>query len=174
MSESITYLHVFVKNARARQGVLKCGHVYFPCLLGKNGKTHRKREGDGKTPIGKWKLVQLFIRPDKMGRQRSALNQTQMKPNDGWCDAKGHRCYNRFIKLPFNASHENLWRNDQAYDLVVTTNHNQRPRIQGGGSAIFLHVKNRDAIGTEGCIALSAKHLRQVIGRCTAKTYVVI
>jgi L,D-peptidoglycan transpeptidase YkuD (ErfK/YbiS/YcfS/YnhG family) len=174
VSESITYLHVYVKTANSRVGVLRVGQMYFPCFLGKNGKTYRKREGDGKSPIGKWKLEQLYYRPDKMGRPNSAVNCKAMKPNDGWCDAAGDGRYNRHVTLPFKASHEKLWRADQAYDLIATTNHNMRPRKQAGGSAIFLHVINKGATGTEGCIAMSEKHLRIVLRMCSNKTYLVI
>ncbi len=163
-----------MKNASASRGVLKLGHNYFPCLLGKHGKTFRKREGDGKSPIGKWNLERLYFRPDKMVRPFSALNKTAMKANDGWCDAVGHGRYNRYVVLPFKASHEAFWRHDKAHDLVVVTNHNQRPRRQGGGSAIFFHVINLGASGTEGCIALSEKHLRYVLSRCSRVTYLVI
>lgn len=97
-----------------------------------------------------------------------------MKSNDGWCDAKFDGAYNRPVALPIKASHENLWREDDAYDLMVTTNHNQRPRIQNHGSAIFLHLIRAYASGTEGCIALSEKHLRNVLSRCTRHTYLVI
>ena len=31
---------------------LHVGHLVFPCLIGRNGRTHSKREGDGKTPVG--------------------------------------------------------------------------------------------------------------------------
>jgi L,D-peptidoglycan transpeptidase YkuD (ErfK/YbiS/YcfS/YnhG family) len=163
-----------VKNAAASRGVLKLGQVAYPCLLGKSGKTFRKREGDGKSPIGNWKLEQLFYRPDKMGRPKTNLKCSRMRPTDGWCDAKGHGRYNRHITLPFKASHEVLWRNDQAYDLIISTNHNQRPRKQAYGSAIFLHVINSGATGTEGCIALSERNLRQILSRCNRQTYVVI
>ena len=109
-----------------------------------------------------------------MQRPRTGLPIRALKKADGWCDAIGHRCYNQPVRLPFQASHEALWRGDEAYDLLITTDHNQRPRIQGRGSAIFLHVIRPGAIGTEGCVALSAKHLRIVLERCGPKTYVVI
>jgi L,D-peptidoglycan transpeptidase YkuD (ErfK/YbiS/YcfS/YnhG family) len=174
VSESITHLQVFVKNAGAAHGVLKIGQSYFPCLIGKHGKTFRKREGDGKSPIGRWKIEQLFFRPDKMGRPKTALKCAALKPNHGWCDEASHGQYNKFVKLPFRFNHEKLWRTDKAYNLIATTNHNQRPRIKGVGSAIFWHVINPGAKGTEGCVALSEKNLRTVLSRCSKKTYLII
>jgi L,D-peptidoglycan transpeptidase YkuD (ErfK/YbiS/YcfS/YnhG family) len=174
VSKAIAHLHVFVINASSSKGVLRIGHAQFPCFLGKNGKTHQKREGDGKSPVGRWKLERLNYRPDEMIRPLSKISMRAMNKTDGWCDEAGNRSYNRSIKLPFSASHEELWRKDEAYDLVVTTNHNQRPRKQGGGSAIFLHVIRKGANETEGCIALSEKHLRIVLARCGRKTYLVI
>lgn len=150
------------------------GHNTFPCLLGKSGRRFSKREGDGASPKGIWKLNQLYYRPDRMGRLFSKLNTKALQQTDGWCDAAGNGLYNRHVSHPFKASHENLWRKDQAYDLVVTTTHNQRPRKQFGGSAIFLHVINKGSASTEGCIALSESHLRQVLSRCNRHTYVVI
>lgn len=174
MSESITYLHVIARNACSSRGVLKIGQSYFPCQLGKSGRRFAKREGDGASPVGVWKLEQLYYRPDKMGRPRAALNCKAMKSRDGWCDAKFHGAYNRYVALPLQVSHENLWRKDAAYNLVITTTHNQRPRIQNHGSAIFLHIINGGAKATEGCIALSEKHLRNVLARCSKQTYLVI
>jgi L,D-peptidoglycan transpeptidase YkuD (ErfK/YbiS/YcfS/YnhG family) len=174
VSESITYLHVRAINACSSRAILQLGSCQFPCLLGKTGRTHTKREGDGKTPIGRWKLQQLYYRADKRGRPVAKLKTKPVTQKDGWCDAKGHGAYNRHVALPFKASHETLWRRDRAYDLVITTDHNQRPRIQGHGSAIFLHVINPSATGTEGCVALSEKHLRQLLSRCTRHTYLVI
>lgn len=150
------------------------GHTSYPCRLGKNGRTHLKREGDGKSPMGKWKLLQLYFRSDKMRLPNTPFKARGLCQTDGWCDEAGNGAYNRLVALPFQANHEALWRSDEAYDVLVTTNHNQRPRKQGGGSAIFLHVAKLDPRGTEGCIALSEKHLKQVLGRCTRKTYLVI
>ena len=174
VSRIITYLHIRAINPCSSRGVLQLGHREFPCLLGLKGRTHRKREGDGKSPVGRWNLEILNYRPDKMGRPLSKLPTRPAKASDGWCDAAGQGAYNRRVKLPFAASHEDLWRKDEAYDLMVTTSHNQRPRIQGRGSAIFLHVIRQGAKGTEGCIALSARHLRIILGECGRKTYLVI
>jgi L,D-peptidoglycan transpeptidase YkuD (ErfK/YbiS/YcfS/YnhG family) len=142
--------------------------------LGKSGRRFAKREGDGASPFGRWKITQLYYRPDKMGRPLTHLKSKPLSKTDGWCDASAHGQYNCRVALPFSASHETLWRNDLAYDLVATTDHNQRPRVKSHGSAIFLHVINPGATGTEGCVALSEKHLRMVLQRCHAKTYLVI
>lgn len=118
--------------------------------------------------------MELYYRADRLSRPIAAPKIKTLTKAYGWCDAPLHGQYNRPIVEPFAASHESFWRNDRAYDLVITTNHNQRPRIQGFGSAIFLHVANADAIETEGCIALSPKHLRNVLARCAKRAYLVI
>ena len=151
--------------------MLEVGGLRFPCLLGKNGRTHFKREGDGKSPVGRWKLGQLFYRPDK---SLHVCGGKRLKTTDGWCDATGHRLYNRPVTLPFDASHEEMWRKDEAYDLVCLTSHNQRPRVQGLGSAIFLHVWRAGATGTEGCVALKRSDLRKLLARLSGKTYLEI
>jgi L,D-peptidoglycan transpeptidase YkuD (ErfK/YbiS/YcfS/YnhG family) len=120
--------------------------------------------------VGIFRLEQLYYRSDKMGRPRTRLKSDPLSKDDGWCDAPSHFAYNRLVQLPFSAGHEVLWRSDNAYDLVISTSHNQRPRIRGFGSAIFLHITD----GTEGCIALSEKHLRTVLERITKDTRLVI
>jgi L,D-peptidoglycan transpeptidase YkuD (ErfK/YbiS/YcfS/YnhG family) len=173
VSKIITHLHIRAINACSSRGILTLGATGFPCRLGKTGRRFRKREGDGASPVGIFRLEQLYYRSDKMGRPRTRLKSHPLSKDDGWCDAPSHFAYNRLVQLPFSASHEALWRSDDAYDLVISTSHNERPRIRGFGSAIFLHVTN-GAKGTEGCIALSEKHLRMVLGRCTKETRLVI
>lgn len=143
----------------------------FACLLGKRGRTHFKREGDGKSPVGRWRLVQLFYRPDKVRHPRGGKAVTE---SFGWCDDRNHGQYNRAVKLPFLGSHEAMWRQDEAYDLVFVTDHNQRPRLRGLGSAIFFHLWREGATGTEGCVALKAADFRKVLALCRGETYLVI
>ncbi len=150
------------------------GSRTFPCIIGQKGRTHLKREGDNKSPRGTWKLEKLYFRSDKTLRPASNLRTAALLKVDGWCDAMGHKDYNRHVRLPFASSHEALWRPDEAYDLIVTTNHNQRPRVQGAGSAIFLHIWRQRAIGTEGCVALRDSDLRKVLAACSRTTYLFI
>ena len=170
----IAHLHVFAISPRSSLGWLRIGCRSFPCIIGKQGRTYLKREGDNKSPCGKWKLQKLYFRPDKALLPASKLGTIALRKDDGWCDAKGHKDYNRHVRLPFVPSHEVLWRTDEAYDLLVTTNYNQRPRIQGAGSAIFLHSWRKGAVGTEGCVALRTADLRKILAACSRTTYLVI
>lgn len=87
-----------------------------------------------------------------------------LKPDDGWCDAVADRNYNRKVRHPYPASAEQMWRGDALYDLVVVLDYNERPRVRGKGSAIFMHVARPGFLPTEGCIALRAGDLRKLLG----------
>ncbi len=56
-----------------------------------------------------------------------------------------------------------MWRNDALYDLVVVIGHNDRPRIRGRGSAIFLHIAGPGLEATEGCVAVRASDMRKLL-----------
>lgn len=124
--------------------------------LGKGGAVaaEAKREGDGATPLGRWTLDGLLLRPDRVPAPATALPWRWLRPSDGWCDAVSDPAYNRPVSHPYPASAERLWRDDHAYDVIIVLGHNQRPVVQGMGSAIFWHVAQPDWRPTEGCIAM--------------------
>ena len=68
------------------------------------------------------------------------------------------------MSLPYPASAERLWRADALYDVVVVLDCNDRPRVRGRGSAIFLHVARPDFAATEGCIAVARDVLVGLLG----------
>ncbi|MFC3692445.1 L,D-transpeptidase [Chenggangzhangella methanolivorans] len=137
----------------------------FPCALGPAGTVTTKREGDGGTPRGRLALRRLFRRADRGPRPPSGLDTRTIRTTDGWCDAPGHRRYNRLITLPFSASHETLWRDDGLYDLVVELGWNDRPATPGRGSAIFLHAARPGFSPTAGCVAVEPRFLRRLVAR---------
>ncbi|MDP2699213.1 L,D-transpeptidase [Thalassospira sp.] len=155
-------------------GILVCKGRSFRCALGKTGITDTKREGDGATPVGRWKLRYVLYRADRRAAPVTALPVQAITPDDGWCDDPAHASYNRPVRLPCAASHEKLWREDGLYDLVVTLTHNDAPAIPGNGSAIFMHIARPGYSGTEGCIALAADDLETVLGDCRRDTHIVI
>lgn len=140
-------------SAPAR-GMLQAGSLLVPAALGAAGLRTNKREGDHATPRGKFRLLQVRYRPDRVPRPITALPVRRIEPQDGWCDAPGDRNYNRGVRLPYPASHERMWRDDHLYDLLVVLDHNQMPRVPNRGSAIFLHLARDGFLPTEGCIAL--------------------
>ena len=82
---------------------------------------------------------------------------------DGWCDDPVDRNYNRRVRHPYPASAERLWRSDHLYDLVVVLGYNDRPRVAGRGSAIFMHVAGPGFAPTEGCVALRLPDLKRLL-----------
>lgn len=172
---SVRHIVVRSLSARATRGRLSIGQRSFPCALGRSGSTHAKREGDGATPKGRYGLDGLFIRRDKVFRPRSgAIIPRRIGRQDGWCDDSRDRNYNRFVRHPYPASAERMFRDDDLYDLVVVLSHNRRPRVRGKGSAIFMHVARPGYLPTEGCIALSKRDLMKVIAVMGRRTKVVI
>jgi L,D-peptidoglycan transpeptidase YkuD (ErfK/YbiS/YcfS/YnhG family) len=88
-----------------------------------------------------------------------------LRANDGWCDAPGDRNYNRRIEHPYPASAERMWREDGLYDVIVVLSYNELPRIQGRGSAIFLHCAPPGYRPTAGCIAVARGQLLRLVER---------
>lgn len=169
--------HVTVVNGLSRsssRGWLKVGQLRFPCALGQTGRRADKREGDGATPIGRWRIVRILYRRDRISRPRTAHPTAPIGPNDGWCDAVGDGNYNRFVRHPYRASAERLWREDHLYDVVVVLDHNASPRVQGRGSAIFMHVARPNFRPTAGCIALRLADLRRVLAALPAGAAIVV
>lgn len=147
------------------EGRLILDGLVFRCALGKGGirPATEKREGDGATPAARMPLRRLLFRADRGTPPRCAVPVEPIAPNDGWCDDPGHPAYNRPVRLPFDASHERLWRDDHLYDLVGVLGWNDDPVERGRGSAIFLHLARPDYAPTEGCIALQERDLRAVL-----------
>ncbi|RMF08790.1 MAG: hypothetical protein D6763_09210 [Alphaproteobacteria bacterium] len=145
------------------RGRLRFRRREYPCALGKAGVTTDKREGDLKTPVGRFVLRRVYYRPDRLERPETALPREAITPAHGWCDDPGHALYNRAVHLPFAARHEKLWRDDHVYDLIVVLGYNDDPPVPGRGSAIFLHVARNDFAGTEGCVALARQDLLDIL-----------
>ena len=150
-------------SRRSRRGIVQLGGMTFPCALGRSGCSHRKFEGDGATPIGIWPVLHVLFRPDCGPRPSIGRRARPISPQSGWCDAVGNRNYNRPVPHPYPASSEHLWRPDRLYDLIVVLGYNDRPRAQGRGSAIFMHMARTGYAPTEGCIALRRPHLLRLL-----------
>ncbi len=146
-------------------GLLRFQGQVFRCALGKGGvrRAEDKQEGDGATPASLMPLRRVLFRADRVAPPACAVAREPLAPADGWCDDPGHPDYNRAVRLPFTASHEELWRADALYDVIGVLGWNDQPVQRGRGSAIFLHVARPDLAPTEGCVALPLRDLLAVL-----------
>ncbi len=138
-----------------QNGILHGAGLRLRAAHGRGGITPMKREGDGATPAGPLKLVRVLYRADRLPPPRCAVPLEPISPADGWCDDVADAAYNRPVRLPYPASHEELWRADGVYDVIGVLDWNLAPILPGRGSAIFFHVATPDYAPTAGCVALS-------------------
>jgi L,D-peptidoglycan transpeptidase YkuD (ErfK/YbiS/YcfS/YnhG family) len=127
------------------------------CALGRGGvvAAEAKVEGDGRSPAGVWPIRRVVWRPDRGPKPDTVFPCAPIDPSDGWCDDVADSAYNRPVTLPYPASCETMWREDELYDIVVILAHNDDPPVPGKGSAIFLHCAKPGYPPTEGCVALA-------------------
>ena len=144
----------------------------IPCLVGKAGliAASDKREGDMATPVGDWPLRRVYYRPDRVALPATSLPSIALTPAMGWCDDPGDANYNMPVELPFNASHERLWREDGLYDFIVVLGHNDSPPRPFLGSAVFLHLYEQDTPHTAGCVAIAKDDMVALLRTADTKT----
>ena len=56
-----------------KSGYLKYKNLKFRCSLGKAGIGIKKKEGDNLTPKGKFKLIQVFYRADRIKKIKTDI-----------------------------------------------------------------------------------------------------
>jgi L,D-peptidoglycan transpeptidase YkuD (ErfK/YbiS/YcfS/YnhG family) len=161
-----TFAVLTVRTAAGQRtrGWLTAGALRIPVALGRGGIKADKREGDGATPAGRFRLVRLWYRADRGPRPKTLLPVRRIRPEDAWVEDPADRNYNRPIRLKAGATGDRLWRKDHLYDLVIEIDHNTRPRVAGRGSAVFIHVARPGFGPTAGCVALKASVLRRLLG----------
>jgi L,D-peptidoglycan transpeptidase YkuD (ErfK/YbiS/YcfS/YnhG family) len=151
------------ENLDYREGRLHWSRGSAVAAVGRSGVKVDKREGDGATPAGTYPLVSVLYRKDRIRPPTSHLPVRALAPKDGWVDEPADARYNRLVQLPYPASAEEMWREDDLYDALVVIGYNMEPVIPGAGSAIFLHVATPDFAPTAGCVAVSKEVLLGLI-----------
>jgi L,D-peptidoglycan transpeptidase YkuD (ErfK/YbiS/YcfS/YnhG family) len=171
---TLSTIAVRAKPGKQTRGWLVAGPRAIPVALGRGGIKANKREGDGGTPRGRFRLKRLWWRADRMPRPRTRLPVRRIAANDGWCEDPRDRHYNQPIRLQTDAPGDRLKREDRLYDVIVELDHNTRPRIAGRGSAVFIHVARPGFAPTAGCVALKTSALVRLIERLGTRTHIVI
>lgn len=156
------------------RGILRFRNTTIPVALGRAGIRANKFEGDQSTPRGRFRLVRLWYRADRMPRPRTPLPVRAIHADDGWCENPDDRRYNHAIKLTPDAPGDRLKRDDDLYDLVIELDHNTRPRVKNRGSAVFIHVARPGFAPTAGCVALRTNDLRRLLKRLPRKARIAV
>jgi L,D-peptidoglycan transpeptidase YkuD (ErfK/YbiS/YcfS/YnhG family) len=132
--------------------------------LGRSGLSARKREGDGSTPTGTYRLggTAYGIAPNP----GIHLAYHRLVCGDWWDEDPGSAAYNTFQHVAcgtspaFGGGSEALWRIAPQYRYFAVIDYNAHPIVPGRGSAIFLHV----AVGaTAGCVSLPEPRLVRLL-----------
>jgi len=141
------------------------GKQKFRCAIGAGGAVHpiNKREGDKRTPAGRWLMREVFYRTDRVMEPITKLPTRILHPKDGWCENPSDVNYNKLVQNPYRVPVDNLWRDEAIYDLFVPLGYNDDPVVAGMGSAIFLHVARPDYAPSAGCITLKKADLIKVL-----------
>lgn len=133
----------------------------WPARIGRNGFAPRgnKREGDGRTPTGSFRVPFMFgVAPDPGAhfRYRRALSTSR------WDDDPASRNYNRWvdIRTGYPGRDPEHMRVLPAYRYGAVIGYNL-DRTPGRGSAIFFHVS--DGTSTAGCVAVTRARVVKVL-----------
>src|SRR3954463_13115155 len=172
--KSLSRLTVRRRAGNPRQGWLIAGVLAVPVALGRGGIKANKREGDGATPRGVFRLRRLWWRADRHPRPRTHLPVRQIRPGDGWCEDPRDRHYNMPVDVPEKSKADRLARQDRLYDFIIELDHNTRPRVAGRGSAVFIHVARPGFAPTAGCVALTMPALRRLLARVGSHTRIAL
>jgi len=120
-----------------------------------------KTEGDGKAPIGVFKLSSIF---GYSKNNNSHMPYLYASDNLICVDESNSKYYNKIITIPIKKpnSFEFMKRDDLQYELGVVVEHNPHAKAQRG-SCIFLHVQKAKDKGTAGCTSMSFSDLQKVV-----------
>jgi L,D-peptidoglycan transpeptidase YkuD (ErfK/YbiS/YcfS/YnhG family) len=161
----LTTLRVLPRASNRARGWLVAGPLRFACALGPAGIVRDKREGDGATPAGRFRILWGYNRPDRRHPPTGGVPLRPMRRDQGWCEDPKSGRYNRPVRLPASDCTDRMRRDDDLYDLVFVLDHNFTRRSKGRGSAIFFHLARQGLTPTAGCVAISAADMRKLAPR---------
>ena len=144
-------------------------------VVGRNGfaKDGEKREGDGQTPSGLYRLGTVF------GYAETAVTRMpyrQALADDLWIDDPNAPDYNRWVKQTETqaASYEKMRRDDDLYKYGIVIEYNTDSVIKGYGSAIFFHIWASPKSTTAGCVAVSEDDILKILAWLNPEAHPVI
>jgi L,D-peptidoglycan transpeptidase YkuD (ErfK/YbiS/YcfS/YnhG family) len=170
----LVHIQVYKQPGTKTRGILKAGHAAIPVALGRGGILTNKREGDGGTPRGNFRLKRLWWRQDRITRPRTMLPVRAIRSTDAWSEDPADRRYNRPVHRKPSEPGDRLMRADDLYDLIIEIDHNDRPRVAGRGSAVFIHIARDGFKPTAGCVALRRNDLLRLLEQVGPQTRMIV
>ncbi len=137
----------------------------YVARLGKNGLSANRREGDGTTPIGTFRIGRTMYGNAPNPGVRFAYRR--LRCGDWWDEDPRSPTYNSFqhvtcgTKPPFAGGSEGMWQQPRPYPFLAVIEYNMRPIVPGRGSGIFLHAQTGGP--TIGCVSLRRDRLAAVL-----------
>jgi L,D-peptidoglycan transpeptidase YkuD (ErfK/YbiS/YcfS/YnhG family) len=144
----------------------------IPVMLGRNGvglglglhpsqsNIIEKKEGDGKSPLGLFRLTHIFgyaLRPVS-----SKMPYITATKSLHCVDDSNSKLYNQIVTAQEGyRSHEIMKRDDSLYEYGIVVEHN-REGLKKRGSCIFIHIMSKEKKPTSGCTSMQKEHLLQL------------
>ncbi|HVM17250.1 MAG TPA: L,D-transpeptidase family protein [Gaiellaceae bacterium] len=137
----------------------------YPARVGYNGLRADRREGDGTTPIGTFRIGSTMygIAPNPGVR----YPYVRLRCGDWWVEDPRSPWYNTFRRVPcgqeppFRTTTGDMASERRAFVHLAVVEFNVRPIVPGRGSGIFLHAQTGRP--TAGCISLRRDDLVRVL-----------
>ncbi|GAB6257223.1 L,D-transpeptidase family protein [Peribacillus sp. N1] len=155
---------VTIQTYEKKQGEWRRALKKMEGVIGKNGFTKSKKEGDGKSPVGIYSFGTSFGSGTKPTGMKMGYKKTTKY--DYWIDDQTSNDYNKWKTYKGNPAVK--WKsfermNHELYKYGAVINYNTNPIIKGKGSAIFLHVWRGDTKPTAGCTATAEKNVLNLL-----------
>jgi L,D-peptidoglycan transpeptidase YkuD (ErfK/YbiS/YcfS/YnhG family) len=137
----------------------------YPARVGRSGLSANRREGDGTTPAGTFRIHATMYGNEANPGVR--FRYRRVRCGDWWDEDPSSPTYNSFQTVgcgrrpPFGVNSEGMWQNRRAYPFLAVVEFNMRPVVPGRGSGIFLHAATGRA--TNGCVSLDRGDLLRVL-----------
>jgi L,D-peptidoglycan transpeptidase YkuD (ErfK/YbiS/YcfS/YnhG family) len=170
--------HATLRRWRKLGGCWRAVGDAYPARVGRNGVSANRREGDGTTPAGTFRIhaTMYGIEPNPGVRFR----YHRLRCGDWWSEDPRSPTYNTFQHVPcgrrppFRVETPGMWQQPRAYPFLAVVEFNMTPTVPGRGSGIFLHAQTGGP--TNGCISLRRADLLHVLRwlRPTPRPHIVI
>jgi L,D-peptidoglycan transpeptidase YkuD (ErfK/YbiS/YcfS/YnhG family) len=133
--------------------------------VGRNGVRANRREGDGTTPAGTFRIGRTMYG----NRQNPGVRfrYVRLRCGDWWVEDPSSRFYNTFRRTPcgsrppFRVTTGDMASERAAFPYLAVIEFNMRPIVPGRGSGIFLHAQTGRP--TNGCVSLPLGDLVRVL-----------